>query len=709
MGLARGLAVALLAFVTSAGGEAWARVVPEASLAASDEHRRATGLIVHLMSNYHYLKAPLDDDLSQTIFERYIDSLDPNRAVFYAQDIEHFARYRTRLDDFLRSGYLRPAFDVYKTFRRRMAERAEVAQALLERGFDYGIDESYDLERKDAAWPETRAAMDELWRKRVKNDLLTLLLAHKSEAEAAETLRKRYQRLADRAAQLDADDIYQLFINAYTTAVEPHTAYFSPRTSENFRIRMSLSLEGIGAALQTEDEYTVVRRIIPGGPAEKSDRLEIDDRIIGVGQGADGEIVDVVSWRLEDVVDLIRGPKGTTVRLRVLPQAATPGSPGKVITLVRNRIELAEQAATRSIVEVGAEGGSARIGVIDIPTFYLDIAAMNAGEDDYRSTTRDVRRLLRELEAEGVEGVVIDLRGNGGGSLLEATELTGLFIESGPVVQVRDAGGDLEITDDPDPGIVYRGPLAVLVDRQSASASEIFAGAIQDYGRGVIVGEPTYGKGTVQNIIDLNRFVAGNVGKLGQLKVTIAQFFRVNGASTQHRGVVPDIVFPTAIDSESHGERALENSLPWTAVEAVIRHPGGDLQAAIDFAATRHRQRIETDPAFRYLLEEARARQEMDNIDVVSLLEPQRRQEFEAREGAREARNERFREAFGQEPPGLSDADDDPAGAEDDGAANPADVLLSETARILGDVAAALRHDGTTLRAEVVTTSPTAE
>ena len=464
-------------------------------------------------------------------------------------------------------------------------------------------------------------------------------------------------------------------------AIEPHTAYFSPRTSENFKIRMSLSLEGIGAALQTENEYTVIRRLIPGGPAEKSSKLKVDDRIVGVAQGNEDPMVDVVSWRLEDVVELIRGPKDSVVRLEILPKGVATDGASEIVKLVRNTITLAEQAAQKSIINL--KDSATRIGVIDVPTFYLDMAAMAEGQPDYRSTTRDVRILIEALEEEDIDGLVMDLRGNGGGSLVEATELTGLFIKTGPIVQVRDSNGKININDDSNPDIAYQGPLVVLVDRQSASASEIFAGAIQDYDRGLVVGEPTYGKGTVQNVVDLNRFVAPEVGALGQLKVTIAQFFRINGASTQHKGVIPDIVFPTALDMEAHGERALDNALPWATVSAAPYEPQIWVETNIDQVRALHEQRIKTDPGFDYLLAESKARLELNAINVETLNEVRRREEIDSREEESTERLNKFRVARGLSP--LEQTTDseaiDPTSDEES-----VDILLDETAYILADV-----------------------
>ncbi|MEM7255147.1 MAG: carboxy terminal-processing peptidase [Pseudomonadota bacterium] len=643
------------------------------SLLPGAEHRRATRVIVDLLRRFHYRKVSLDDSLSEQIFERYIESLDPNRNFFLASDIEAFQRYRTRLDDSLRYGHLEPAFDIFKTMRERSAERIATAQRLLEQStFDFSVDEQYQFDRTEAPWAQTSAELDELWRKRVKNDILDLRLSGKNPDEITDLLQQRYARLGRRVKQLKPNDVFQYFINAYTVSIEPHTAYFSPRASENFKIRMSLSLEGIGAALQTENEHTVVRRIIKGGPADLSGDLQVDDRIVGVGQ-AESEPVDVVGWRLEDVVDRIRGPKGSVVKLQVLRKGNPPGSPPELVTLTRDKIKLEERAAQKSILEPTTPGG-ARIGVVELPTFYLDSVGRARGDPNYRSTTRDVRRLIGELRAEGVDGIMIDLRGNSGGSLVEATDLTGIFIDTGPVVQIRDSAGRIQVNADDDAGVAYDGPLAVLVDRRSASASEIFAGAIQDYRRGLIIGEPTFGKGTVQNLFDLDRR-----GGLGQLKVTIAQFFRVSGEGTQHRGVVPDIVFPTAEMLDDEGERSLDNALPWAQVDATKFSPVQTSPYALNNLRDRHLARVKSNPAFGLLKDEAEERREARNLDSVSLREATRKQEYEERERERADRVKMIRELRGL-----------PADGSEDNADEGPDFLLQEAGEVMRDYIAPL-------------------
>lgn len=646
------------------------------SLSPTAEHEEAAELISHIMQRYHYSRVTLDDELSEQIFTRFLDSLDPQKTFFLASDIAEIEQYRRQFDDALNDAPLEPVFEIFKRFRARVEERAEFARRQLGTEFDFTVDEEYAFDREEADWPQTQKAADELWRKRVKNDVLNLRLAERTDEELRETLQQRYQRLQRRVSQLSANEVFQLFVNAYTLSVEPHTSYFSPRSSENFQINMSLSLEGIGAALRTENEYTVIQRIITGGPAATSEQLSAEDRIVGVGQGSEEEIVDVVSWPLSDVVDLIRGPKGSTIRLKVLPANAPEGSPPSIITLVRDKIKLEDQAAKSSVLEVQRDEQTQSFGVIDLPTFYLDSAARAQGQPDYRSTTRDVQRLLKELTTteNPVDGIIIDLRGNGGGSLVEATELTGLFLETGPVVQIRNANGQVETERDNDPLVAYDGPLAVLVDRNSASASEIFAAAIQDYGRGVVVGEPTFGKGTVQTVAPLDQ-----EGKLGQLKITIAQFFRVNGEGTQHRGVIPDVMFPTALNSDAQGERGLDNALPWAEVAAADFDAWSTQTPDYAKAQALHEERYRANDTFDLLIDELEAQRAARAENTVSLVESVREQENLERQADRSERIELFRRAFG-----ISSNDET-----DDENAVP-DIILEEAANVLHDVMASL-------------------
>jgi carboxyl-terminal processing protease len=688
--------VLLLGFVPAAF--ALAPVTDVESLRPTPMQARATELITHFLSNYHYKRTRLDDALSSQIFDNYIKALDGSHSFFTEEDLARFESTRNELDDQILSGRLDAPFEIFRTYRKRVVERVDHAAALLQGTFDFTSDEDFLIDRVEAPWPANDPGLDELWRKRVKHDMLSLELAGKTRGEAVITLKRRYETLRRQTEQLTSDDVFQIFVNAYTTAVEPHTSYFSPRSSENFRIRMSLSLEGIGAVLQTEDEHTVVREVVPGGPADKAGRLRKGDRIVGIAQGEKEPFTDVVGWRLDDVVDLIRGPKGSLVRLQVLPKSAGLDGRTAEFSITRNKIALEEQAAQKRIVEVSdASGQKRRMGVIKLDTFYLDFDARARGDANYRSTTRDVRKLLTELQEEGVDGVVVDLRGNGGGSLSEATELTGLFIPEGPVVQVRDASGRIGIERDPDPQVAYGGPLAVMVDRHSASASEIFAGAIQDYRRGIIIGEPTFGKGTVQNLVDLDEFDPGSAGKLGQLKATIAQFFRVAGGSTQHKGVVPDVLFPLGDPGEDDGERSYKNALPWDEVSPAEFQP---VSAPVEvFAKVRemHRERVAGNEEFRVINELVAARDKALGTKRVTLNADARRAEQKSREAEALALENRLRTARGLEPLAkLPGADDDLEDTDEDTPSEQdlvADVLLDEGARILGDVIAV--HLGT--------------
>ena len=655
-----------------------------APLRALPGHQRAVELINYFIQRYHYRTAQLNDDLSSQILDRYIETLDANRSYFLATDIERFEQMRFHVDDYLRKQELDHIFELFDLYRERAIDRAEFSMRILSEGFDLNIPESFRFNRSTSPWPTDQAQLDDIWRRRVKNDYLSLKLAGQPHDDILKTLGDRYRQLSRRTKQITSTDVFETFINAYITSVEPHTSYFSPRSTENFKIRMSLSLEGIGAVLQTENEYTVVRRVVAGGPAELSQLLNAGDRIISVGQNEDRPLVDVIGWRLDDVVDLIRGPKSTVVRLKILPLQEGPDASGRIISIVRDTIRLEEQAAQKSVISVDRGDHVYRIGVIELPTFYVDFDGRSSGQADYRSTTRDVARLVKELQAENIDGLIIDLRGNGGGALTEATTLTGLFIEQGPIVQVKDAKGRVRVKHDSDPTIIYRGALAVLVDGNSASASEIFAGAIQDYGRGIVIGEPTYGKGTVQNLVDLDRYARNKDEKLGQLKFTIAQFFRINGDSTQHKGVVPDILLPTARDDTERGERGLENALPWQQVDSARYSPfdQSDLSAALSNIRSLHQTRVTDDPGFEFLLSNQTLDNEIAALEEVSLLESKRQIERAQRQSVRDSLTTALRKAWNL--------------GEDEKASDgefPGDIVLNETAQILTDTMLELRHN----------------
>jgi carboxyl-terminal processing protease len=671
------------AVVFAALAQAKVQPVDPSELVPNDQLRKTSVVITKVIERYHYKKSDLDDAMSAEVLSRYLESLDPNRSFFLAGDVARFSVYKDQLDDHLSSGDIDAAFEIFRVYRKRVDQRVTKALQLLQQDFDFTKDEEYVFDREEEPWVETPAAMDELWRKRVKNDFLSLRLADKSDEAIRETLRNRYQSLRGRVSQFGPEDVFQSFVNAYTLSLEPHTSYMSPSVSENFDISMRLSLEGIGAVLRSDDEYTVVQKTVSGGPAELSGQVASGDKIVGVGQGLDGPMEDVVGWRLQDVVEKIRGPKGSVVRLEIIPKTSGGGDRRKVVSLVRNQIKLEEQAAKKRIIE-GLEGmGGVRIGVIELPAFYRDFRGESEGREDFRSTTRDVRELLEELKAEKVDGVVIDLRQNGGGSLSEATELTGLFIDRGPVVQVKDSFGKVEVEKDPDPELAYDGPLAVLVDRNSASASEIFAGAIQDYKRGVVIGEPTFGKGTVQTLVDLNRFVPGSGDDMGRLRLTMAQFFRINGGSTQHRGVVPDVLFPTAKEASEHGERSLDNALPWARITpALYATKGVGAYARLRESSS---SRVADELGFSLLTEQERLLREMEEQKSVSLNEDKRR----AQADLRDKHLKKWRKAYLLSQ-GIAPRDEDAEDNEDPEADDKereaiSQIQLREAARILAD------------------------
>jgi carboxyl-terminal processing protease len=610
------------------------------------------------------------------------------------------------MDDALRHSDLLSAYEIFNVYVERVQQRIDYARKRAQQPFDFTIDEYYQYDREGEPWAVDIAELDELWRKRVKNDYLRLLLTDKEPEAIVQTLNERYDDQERRIHELNNEDVFQFFMNAFAQSIEPHTAYLSPRNSANFEISMKLSLEGIGALLGRENEYTVISSIVPGGPADQDGRLKAGDRITAVGQGNDGKMVDVIGWRIDDVVDLIRGPKDTVVRLDVLPEDASISGPSHLIDIVRNEVKLEEQAAKSEVIEIPAGDGSdevVRIGVIDLPVFYLDFNGRAQNLPDYRSSTRDVARLIGELKDEGVKGIVVDLRNNGGGSLLEATTLTGLFIDKGPVVQVRNSSGRISLEEDVEPGMAWDGPLAVLVNRYSASASEIFAAAIQDYGRGVVIGETTFGKGTVQSLLDLDDYAPSDKPGMGQLKITMAQFFRVNGGSTQNKGVVPDIRFPSAGDPADYGERSLDNALPWTSIDAARFDRSGDLSRLVVVADSRYQGRMAGDPEFGWLLNDINDFNQHSGEKSVSLLESvgrEKMKEAEEKRAQRKAQQDRGGPLLAEDDVLVNDMDADAIEATDEGEvaededeqAGP-DLLLREAARIVSDMVE-LESDG---------------
>lgn len=666
----------------------------------SVEQRLRSNLATRFLSNWHYKETRLDDELSAKIFDRYLELLDPNFSFFLAADIEIFTPNRLLLDEALQHSDPAPAYEIFNVYVERVRNRVEFARAEIKKPMDFTIDETYLWDRSEIKWAKSEAELNEFWRQRVKNDYLRLRLTDKEDEAIVETLDDRYENLDRRISELNSDDIFQFFMNAFAQSIEPHTAYMSPRSSKNFEISMRLSLEGIGALLDRKNEYTTIARVVPGGPADKDGRLQAGDRVTAVGQGRDGKLTDVIGWRIDDVVDLIRGPKHTVVRLEVLHEETGIDGPVTIIDIERDEVKLEEQAAKSRIIDVpGKADEVVKVGVVDLPVFYLDFNGRARNLPDYRSSTRDVRRLINEMKAEGIQGLIVDLRNNGGGSLLEATTLTGLFIDEGPVVQVRNSGGRISTEEDVDPGMTWDGPLAVLVNRYSASASEIFAAAIQDYGRGIIIGETTFGKGTVQNLVDLDDYAKpGDSGKMGQLKITMAQFFRVNGGSTQNRGVEPDIHFPSAGDPEDYGERSLDNALPWTSIPPADFKRNGNLERLVAVTDFRYQDRITSDQEFAWLRSDVEEFNRNKDKKEISLLESTRREEMEKHKAKRAARKAARLEhdngplledsdtlANAGEPAEAIVDDEDSEAAEADKDDRP-DLLLRESARIVSDM-----------------------
>jgi len=669
-----------------------------------EQQSQAALLSAKVLSRYHYKHIALDDNLSSQIFDNYLKELDGEKVFFLQADIDHFAYARTKLDDAILDKDLSTPFAIFNLYQQRIAERFTYARSLLKKGFDFKIKESYQYTRKNAPWPKSEVELNDLWRKRVKNDWLRLELAGKDNKSIVDTLGKRYDNTLNSLSKVKSEDVFQDFMNAYAMAIDPHTNYFGVRASEEFDISMRLSLVGIGASLYDKDEYTTIKELLAGGPATLSRKLKAGDRIVGVGQGQNGPITEIMGWRIDDAVALIRGAEDSVVRLDVLPAEAGTDGKHKLISLVRKKITLDKQAAKKSIIEVKDGGVTRHIGVISLPEFYQDFAAHQKGDKDFKSATRDVSRLLDELKKDKVDGVLVDLRNNGGGSLDEAIELTGLFVGKGPVVQQRDSEGNITVDSDTSAGLAWNGPLGVLINRASASASEIFAAAIQDYGRGVVIGEPSFGKGTVQTVADLDQIAKHDKPEFGEIKMTIAQFFRINGGTTQLRGVTPDINFPSMTDAEEFGESSFDNALPWSQIKAADYTPSGDLTSILPILIANHDKRVSHDKDFKYLQEDIAEFNKLRQKNLISLNEADRRKEREAQE-SREKSREKNR---GNNESDKASAEARSHALQDDGMLssernlsadlaienankNAKDILLNEAAHVLSDEAGLLK------------------
>jgi carboxyl-terminal processing protease len=693
-----------IAFLLATSVQAATTATMAPPLRPVEAHALAAQASAELLSRFHYQNVPLDDAMSIRIFDRYLKTLDPERIYFLQSDIDTFGAVRTLLDDAILQQKLDAPFAIFTRYTQRVRERMAGARELLAAGFDFNKPDSYRYVRTDVPWASSEAELKEIWRKRVKNDWLRLKLAGKDDAAIRDTLTKRYEQAMSHTARSKSDDVFQLFMNAYAESIEPHTSYLGPRASADFAITMKLSLVGIGAVLQERDEYVTIRELVPGGPAARSEQLAIGDRIAGVAKDENAPMADVLGWRVDDVVQLIRGTKDTKVILDVLPADAGPDGKHKRITLVRDTIRLEKQAAAKSVIEVGGDVKQ-KVGVITLPTFYQDVDARHKNDENYRSASRDVAKLLAELKAENVGAVLIDLRNNGGGSLDESVRLTGLFIDRGPVVQQRNPKGQVRIEQDRDPGVAWDGPVGVLINRASASASEIFASAIQDYGRGIVIGEQSFGKGTVQTLLDMDEMAKSEKPTYGELKLTVAQFFRVSGGTTQLRGVTPDIPLASFADRERFGESSYDNALPWTQIEPADFKPVGSTRELLPALTSRHSARVANDAGYRELLEDIAEVEAIRKRTEISLNEKERRKEREAQEARLKARSQTK---------GVADGDTDgPALPRDDGlqagerslsaelAAEKSrkaarDVLLDEAAHIMGDMVS-LAKSGTEL------------
>ena len=671
-----------------------------ALIESSDSQRETMVEMIDQLEQRHYAKHRYDDELSSAHLDSYIESLDRAKMFFTAADLAEFEKYRTAMDEQLHEGNLEAGFLIFNRFHQRLEGRLEsIVETLPNQveSMDFTVDESFPLELDEWEWATTPEELDDRWRRRLKNEVLSLKLADKPLEEIAPTLEKRYKSQLKRVRQYNSQDVFQIYANALTELYDPHTNYLSPRRSENFNINMSLSLEGIGAVLQQEDEYTKVARLVAKGPADKQGELKPSDRIVGVGQGEDGAIEDVIGWRLDEVVELIRGPKDSTVRLKIIPAKSKAADEHKVVTIVRNKVKLEEQSAQKEVLEILDGDKTIKVGVIDIPAFYIDFDAMRRGDEEYKSTTRDVKKLLQELQDEGVEGIVVDLRNNGGGSLQEANELTGLFIEYGPTVQIRHSSRRVWRDGKRLKTNYYDGPLVVLINRLSASASEIFAGAIQDYSRGLIVGDRSFGKGTVQTLIPLTE---------GQLKITESKFYRISGDSTQHRGVVPDLEFPSIYDTDEIGESSLDHALNWDQINPVRHHRYNDLSTVVPRVTAMYVERSAGNPDFVYLEEQvelARASGEITEVPLnevsrIALRESQEQKALLIENKRRQAKGEEPLASLDEEEEEVEDAEVDAEAdaevseedadqvAEEEAENEEPDVLLTEAGNVLVDV-----------------------
>jgi carboxyl-terminal processing protease len=635
---------------------------PIDGLMPSASHKKVDEAVTKILTNYAYKKVDLDDELSSKIWDAFLKDVDYGHLYFTENEIKSFEKYRYKVDDNLLDGDLTAPYEVFNMFLKKYKKRGEFINSILDKPFDFSKDESYETDSDKTTWAKSETELDENWQKLIKSQALDLKLSGKADSTIAKTLKNRYKNIDKYFSKIKSEQVFQIYMNAFAESIDPHTNYFSPANAENFKIDMAQSLEGIGALLTFENDYVKIAEIIPGGPAFKGKQLAKDDRIIGVAQGDNNTFTDIIGWTTEEAVKLIRGPKGSVVRLQVLAASEPASAPAKEYRLVREKVKLEDQVAKSEIVPVKQNGKEYKIGVITIPLFYRDFEGAQKREDDYKSTTRDVNNFLKKFEAEKVDGLVVDLRNNGGGSLTEAINLSGLFITKGPIVQQRESTGEIQVHEDTDPAQNYTGPLAVLVNRFSASASEIFAGAIQDYKRGIVLGEQSFGKGTVQSLIDLNQFLPRETEKLGQLKLTMAKFYRVTGSSTQHKGVTPDIEFPSGFSAKEYGESSMPTALPWDQINSTKFSIYPDLnETVLASLKGNYGKRLKTDIELIKLEKELDEFKKLKEKTLISLKEDVRKKERDEYDAKKKASKTTLKD--GKE----------------------ADVYLIETEKILAD------------------------
>ncbi len=694
--VALGAACLLLLAATASTGSRSSVQLPEGAIHPTPRQQEIAQQVASNLEHYHYSRRPIDKEFGAQVFDRYLNGLDGQHSYFLAADVASMTQWRSGFDDMIHTGALEPAYLMFAKLQQRNRERIEYALSLLATEPDWKLNERYTFDRDKAPWPRDVAELNELWRQRVKSDALSLMLTGKTWPETADILKKRYQRVLARVGQVSADDVFESLMNSYAAVYDPHTNYLAPRSAEEFRIQMSLSYEGIGASLQLVDDYVTIGSLLPGGPAAAANTLKPNDRIMAVGQGHDGALTDVVGWRLDDVVQLIRGKGGTVVRLQILPAGAAPGSELRPVALTRGKITLENQAVKQEARAIQVGERTLHVGIITVPGFYEDNDARNAGDLNYRTTSRDVRRAITELQAKGpIDALLLDLRGDGGGYLPEAISLSGLFIDQGPVVQLRNTDGSIEHLDDNDPGVAYSGPLAVLVDRTSASASEIFAAAMQDYHRGLVLGQTTFGKGTVQEVISLDhRWSQESSG--GQLNVTFLKFYRITGESTQLHGVQPDIELPARINTKDVGEGALESPLPWDRIPPVAFRADAPLGEVAQTIAKEQTQHSAHDADYQWLVGALAALEQSRADHSLSLNLAERQRERTTQEQQALTRENARRSADGLAP--LKALSDSPADEQPD-------VVMAEAARITAQLAMA---SGITPAASTTTTAAAA-